>query len=44
LNSCFDVKLAESQLDDLTKDIMKMDINKENNDEPPSMGSNPDTV
>jgi hypothetical protein len=44
LNSCFDVDLAESQLDDLTEDIMKMDINKENNDEPPSMGSNADTV
>uniref|UniRef100_A0A2N9FPG5 Terpene synthase metal-binding domain-containing protein n=1 Tax=Fagus sylvatica TaxID=28930 RepID=A0A2N9FPG5_FAGSY len=28
---------------DLTEDIMKMDINKENNDEPPSMGSNADT-
>uniref|UniRef100_A0A2N9GYW2 BED-type domain-containing protein n=1 Tax=Fagus sylvatica TaxID=28930 RepID=A0A2N9GYW2_FAGSY len=36
-----DKDLAESQLDDLTEDIMKMDINKENNDEPPSMGSNP---
>uniref|UniRef100_A0A2N9GFF2 BED-type domain-containing protein n=1 Tax=Fagus sylvatica TaxID=28930 RepID=A0A2N9GFF2_FAGSY len=36
-----DKELAESQLDDLTEDIMKMDINKENNDEPPSMGSNP---
>uniref|UniRef100_A0A2N9IUQ0 hAT-like transposase RNase-H fold domain-containing protein n=1 Tax=Fagus sylvatica TaxID=28930 RepID=A0A2N9IUQ0_FAGSY len=35
------LKFAESQLDDLTEDIMKMDINKENNDEPPSMGSNP---
>jgi hypothetical protein len=44
LNSCFDVDLAESQLDDLTEDIMKMDINKENNDEPPSMGSNADMV
>jgi hypothetical protein len=44
LNFCFDVELAESQLDDLTEDIMKMDINKENNDEPPSMGSNPDTA
>jgi hypothetical protein len=44
LNSCFDVDLAESQLDDLTEDIMKMDINKENNDEPPSMGSNVDMV
>uniref|UniRef100_A0A2N9GPR7 HAT C-terminal dimerisation domain-containing protein n=1 Tax=Fagus sylvatica TaxID=28930 RepID=A0A2N9GPR7_FAGSY len=39
-----DKDLAESQLDDLTEDIMKMDINKENNDEPPSMGSNADTV
>jgi hypothetical protein len=44
LNFCFDVELAESQLDDLTEDIMKMDINKENKDKPPSMGSNPDTV
>jgi hypothetical protein len=44
LNSCFDIELAVSQLDDLTEDIMKMDINKENNDEPSSMGSNPDTV
>uniref|UniRef100_A0A2N9ETT1 BED-type domain-containing protein n=1 Tax=Fagus sylvatica TaxID=28930 RepID=A0A2N9ETT1_FAGSY len=39
-----DKDLAESQLDDLTEDIMKMDINKENNDEPPSMGSNADMV
>jgi hypothetical protein len=44
LNSCFDVELVESQLDDLTEDIMKMDINKENNEEPPSMGSTPDTI
>ena len=44
MNSCFDVDLAESQLDDLTEDIMKMEINKENNDEPPSMGSNADMV
>jgi hypothetical protein len=40
LNSCFDVELT----DDLTEDIMKMDINKEKNEELPSMGSNPDTV
>uniref|UniRef100_A0A2N9G3R5 Uncharacterized protein n=2 Tax=Fagus sylvatica TaxID=28930 RepID=A0A2N9G3R5_FAGSY len=39
-----EIDLAESQLDDLTEDIMKMDINKENNDEPPSMGSNADMV
>jgi hypothetical protein len=44
LNFCFNVELAESQLDDLTEDIMMIDINKENNDEPPSMGSNPNTV
>jgi hypothetical protein len=44
LNSCFDVELAEFQMDDLTEDITKMDINKENNDEPPSMGSNTNTV
>uniref|UniRef100_A0A2N9GVG1 hAT-like transposase RNase-H fold domain-containing protein n=1 Tax=Fagus sylvatica TaxID=28930 RepID=A0A2N9GVG1_FAGSY len=36
-----DKELVESQLHDLTEDIVKMDINKENNDEPPSMGSNP---